>query len=134
MMSIIKYAKREVMDRIQHLSPPALMILCDMCIWCEQKQLRFVISDAVSDLKEDTELNRTSKTHREGRAFDLSMRDWDRDTKLEFKRIFSAKYRHLAALDAQGNENLIVMHDAGTGDHAHVQVHSKYGLEVKSFS
>lgn len=134
MKRIFEYGKEDVKDRIMFLSPAIMLILSDLILYCEQNQLPCVISDAVTDLSEDQALNRVSSTHREGRAFDVSLHGWTRDQWNDCRRIFSAKYRHLAALDTSGEPNLIVVHDAGTGNHMHFQVHKKYAMMGKVFA
>ena len=134
MNNLESYAKDDVKDRIRYLSPAALIILCDLVMYCEQKQYHLVISDAVTDVHEDMALNRISSTHREGRAFDISAKDLTREMQLEIKRVFASKYKHLAAVDGIGDANLIVIHDAGTGEHLHFQVHKRYALPLRTFN
>ena len=134
MMRVFEYGKPEVQERIMFLSPAIMLILADLILYCEQNQLPCVISDAVTDLTEDQALNRVSSTHREGRAFDLSLKGWTRDQWNDCRRIMASKYRHLAAVDAQGEPNLIVVHDAGTGNHMHFQVHKRYAMTGRVFA
>jgi hypothetical protein len=131
--TILDYAKPEIKDRIFLLCPEALMILCDFIVWCKQKQINPIISDAVSSLKEDETLSRVSSTHREGRAFDVSCRNFTKDQIDECVRVFSFKYRNIAAISAMGDAKLVYVHDAGTGSHMHFQVARKFKMPLNDF-
>ena len=131
---VIDYAKPGVKDRLEWLSVEAFMVRCDVILWARGKQLPVVISDAVSSLDEDEALKRTSSTHREGRAFDLSTRGWSKDHIDECVRVFGFKYRHLAAIGGDGNPRLVYFHNAGTGDHLHFQVAKRFAMPVQKFA
>lgn len=131
---VIDYAKPGVKDRLEWLSVEAFMVLCDVILWARNKQLPVVISDAVTSLDEDEALKRTSSTHREGRAFDLSTRGWAKENIDECVRVLGFKYRHLAALGADGNPRLVYFHNAGTGDHLHFQVAKRFAMPVQKFA
>lgn len=133
-MRIFEYAKDEVKDRVMYLHPYALMVLCDVLKWTIEKQIKLVISDAVSTKDEDESLSRVSSTHRESRAFDISTRGWSKDNIDECIRIFSLKYRYLAAVGQDGNPRLVYFHNAGTGAHLHFQIHKKYALPEMKIS
>ena len=111
------------------LHPFLILILSDMYTWCDDKNIEFVITDTISTLAEDKKLNRVSSTHRTARAVDLRVRNWSRHEKKDFLNLFNKKYAKFAAVDTQNNPNLIVMHDSGSGFHAHIQIHSKYKIE-----
>lgn len=132
-MRLKEHAKKGVDARLDSLSVEALLVLCDVVLWCRSKQLRCVISDAVSTKAEDDKLQRVSSTHREGRAFDLSTRGWARETIDECIRVFGFKYRHIAAVAQDGSPRLVYFHNAGTGEHLHFQVHSRYALPPVDF-
>lgn len=115
-------------SRLHSLSPVLLLIICDLIVWCEQKQLPCVLTDSLTTLQEDEALSRQSSTHREGRAFDVSTRGWTKENIDEVIRVFGFKFRQIAAVRNDGSPNLIYFHDAGTGPHLHFQVHRKYAL------
>lgn len=129
--SVKNYAKPDVADKLDGLCVEAMMVLCDVILWAKAKQLRISITDAVSTLEEDERLKRVSSTHREGRAFDLSTRDWPKDSIDECVRIFGFKYRHIAALGQDGSPRLVYFHNAGTGDHLHFQVAKRFAMPVQ---
>lgn len=66
-----------------------------------------------------------SKTdiHAKGRAFDASAKGWTKELKDEFERQVEEKFKAIAAIAiSTGKPNAIEWHDAGRGDHAHLQV------------
>lgn len=134
MSRIYDYAKDGVKERLLHLHPNALMILCDVIRWSIEKEINLVISDAVTTLQEDEALSRVSSTHRESRAFDISTRGWKKDQIDECVRIFSMKYRHMAAVGMDGHPRLVYFHNAGHGAHLHFQIHKKFALPFPQMS
>lgn len=129
MRSISKYFKDSSIRSVDGLTPPALMVLGDIICWCIEKGVTPVITDTVSTLEDDLALNRVSSTHRDGRAFDISTRGWDRELVAECVRVFNMKYRHIAALDSIGNTKLVYFHNAGFGEHLHFQVHKRFTVD-----
>lgn len=122
--------KTDSPDRWRYLSPAALMILCDFILYCELYGLDCTVTDTVSTQDEDDELKRLSATHRTGRAFDASLRKWTSAQAEGCALYFSEKYKTYAAVDPNGNRKLVKIHDAGTGQHLHFQVHTKYAEPV----
>lgn len=120
-------------SRVTDLSPVLLMVMCDVIAWALDKQIPVKITDSITSPKEDESLNRVSSTHRECRAFDVSARGWTKDQIDECVRVFSMKYRYLAALGSDGSPRLVYVHDAGTGNHLHFQIHRRYALPVKEY-
>lgn len=133
MSRLYDYAKDGVKERLLHLHPNALMVLCDVIKWAIEKQIKLVISDAVTTKQEDEALNRVSSTHRESRAFDISTRGWTKDDIDECVRVFSLKYRHMAAIGTDGQPRLVYFHNAGYGAHLHFQIHKKFALPLPDF-
>jgi hypothetical protein len=127
------YAKPDVKDRVEWLCVEATLVLADVILWARAKRLPVVISDAVTTLSEDQALKRTSSTHREGRAFDISTRGWDKESIDECVRVFGFKYRSIAALGQDGSPRLVYFHNAGTGDHLHFQVAKRFSMPLQNF-
>jgi hypothetical protein len=133
MKPIGEYAEGVVKTRLLYLHPMTMIFLCDVIQWAESKGLPVKITDAVSTRDEDKELDRLSATHREGRAFDISTKDWPRDLIDECRMVFFAKYRLLAAIGEGGEPRPIVYHDSGHGFHIHCQLGRKFALPVREF-
>lgn len=111
-----------LVDRFVETHPKLKEIAYDMCKWCTEQNLPFLITAAKSTDLEDRQLKRISKTHQEGRAFDMSRRGWTQAHLDEFTAHFTAKYEEYAAQNFAGFPALIVHHDAGSGDHLHIQI------------
>lgn len=122
--------KPGITERVLMLHPLALMILCDVMIWAEEHGLPFVVTDAATTEEEDTALKRTSATHRECRAFDVSAKGWGMIQLEACKQYFSKKYEGYAAIGKDGVPNLVYVHDAGTGSHMHFQLSRKYAMPM----
>lgn len=118
--------------RIFHLHPLALVLMFSMKHYCEENKIRFQVTSTVSTLEEDRWLSRRSSTHRTGRAFDLSIRDWTSGDIHNFITHFNNKFSNIAATDKNGKPKLIVHHNSGHGDHLHIQINYKYKKEEVS--
>jgi hypothetical protein len=128
--SVVEFAKADTRDRLLNLSPAAMLVLADVLLWCSEKGLNPIVSGAASTLFEDQVLKRVSATHREGRAFDISARGLTKENIDEIIRVFSAKYRYLAALGKDGQPKLCYFHNAGQGDHIHFQVSKRFKIDT----
>ena len=95
-----------------------------MSYYCHQRKIPFVITSAISNALEDKALNRTSKTHIEGRAADISLQGWSSTDRELFTSFFNGKYNtdYGAISASSGKKNLIYHHDSGHGAHLHIQV------------
>jgi len=120
------FKEEQIRQRSLRLHPIAMMILCDMLFWAKTNDCPFVVTDTVSTEAEDLELKRVSSTHRDARAFDISLREWDATLKQRFITHFRLKYDIYSAMGKDGKNRLIVEHDAGTGNHLHVQLSTAF--------
>lgn len=113
--------------RAKYLHPFVFQVMEEMVLWCLGKNLSPVITETVTTLIEDAKLKRFSKSHQQGRAFDLRTRDWPRELLKEFQDYFNSKYGKLGALSGTTLQpNLILWHDSGHGEHFHVQFNKNY--------
>lgn len=107
---------RQVRARLQ-------IILEDMAKFTVLHGYVFMITDLLSEASEDIKLNRVSKSHLEGRAADLRVRDWPEWFRIKFETHFESKYKHHAAISKiSGKSNLIEIHNNGNGEHCHIQI------------
>lgn len=120
--------------RINLLSPLLMACICEVLVWCLQGGIEPVISDTVSDLAEDTHLKRTSSTHREGRAFDLSTKGWTTEQISECIDHFTGRFLAIGAIGQDGTRRPVYYHDAGTGFHLHFQLERVHAMPVPTFS
>jgi len=124
------FKNQEASRRITYLHPITLFIMMSMWEYCSFKDLRFVVTDALSTFDEDFKLGRISKTHLTGRAFDLSIRDWSEFEITEFIKHFSHKFRYFSAISKKTNAAKLILRHKGTADHLHVQIHSRYANRI----
>jgi hypothetical protein len=122
------FKTQEIRARSLFLHPLTMMIMADMIHWAHIRGIPVSVTETLTLQEEDDKLKRVSPSHREGRAFDISTRNWTEDQIKLFIEDFSKKYASLAATGASGNPALIVRHDTGRGDHFHVQINRKWAL------
>lgn len=116
------FKHKKDIERVLYLHPIALIILFDMHSYCLKRSLPFVVTATVTTQEEDEQLNRQSSTHREGRAFDLSIQGWTTDEIDDFMLHFQKKYDEFAAKKINGEKVLIPPINHGTAPHFHVQI------------
>lgn len=113
------------------MHPLIIMVLMDVKYWAMENELPFIVTETVTTMYEDIQVDRKSSSHRTGRAFDLSIRDWNNLDIKDCVNHFNKKYNHIAATSSSnGKPNLIIDH-VGTARHLHFQIHSKYSLNIE---
>lgn len=122
------FKTQEIRSRSLYLHPLTMMIMAEMIHWAHIRAIPVSVTETLTTEEEDSKLKRVSKSHQEGRAFDLSTRGWTEDQIKLFTEEFSKKYASLAATGSSGSPALIVRHDTGRGDHFHVQINRKWAL------
>jgi hypothetical protein len=114
---------KELKVEFTQIEPVLRKLLIEMAQWVTSKGHKFVITDLLSEKLEDEKLKRVSKSHQEGRAADIRVRDWPKDFRKLFEQYFEKRYSHIAAISKKsGTPNLIEIHDNGNGIHCHIQV------------
>jgi hypothetical protein len=114
---------KELKVEFTQIEPVLRKLLIEMAQWVTSKGHKFVITDLLSEKLEDEKLKRVSKSHQEGRAADIRVRDWPKDFRKLFEEYFEKRYSHIAAISKKsGTPNLIEIHDNGNGIHCHIQV------------
>jgi hypothetical protein len=114
---------KELKIEFTQIEPVLRKLLIEMAQWVTSKGHKFVITDLLSEKLEDEKLKRVSKSHQEGRAADIRVRDWPKDFRKLFEEYFKKRYSHIAAISKKsGTPNLIEIHDNGNGIHCHIQV------------
>lgn len=118
------------------MHPMALVILFEMAWWAIQKGLKFVVTDSRTTLEEDNAITqsdqkgRVSKSHRDGRAWDIRLRDWPENLIKEFIDHFTKKYGHLGAIGATSGQRTLIKRHYGTADHLHCQLDTTFIAKV----
>lgn len=118
----LKFKDEVVAGRFDGCLPLLRNIVRVMADWCESRGVPFLITESRTTLEEDQRLQRTSKTHREGRAVDLSVQGWKSEDINAFVSYFCALYKDVAAVTTGGINRLVLYHNSGHGDHLHVQI------------
>lgn len=125
------YKSSIIERRAKFMHPFMQQILNEMLEWLKAEGVHGVVTETITTLKEDAALGRKSVTHREGRAFDLRTRDWDRKLLKRFLDHFNKKYGKYGSLGTTTMQpTLLVHHDAGHGEHIHVQLMKQYAVKV----
>lgn len=128
------YQNSQAFDRRCQLHPLIQNILDNVLIFIK---LRFkvaldgLITCTTSTVEEDIVLRRKSSTHRDGRAFDLSVRSLSEEQIDEIKIQFTNIAGHLGAINSDGVPCLIVDHDCGFGRHLHFQISKDVAKKFK---
>ena len=83
----------------------------------------FVVTSSIRSEPEEKALKAKSRTHKDGRAVDVSIKGIDEDWLKSYIKEIEEDYGHLGAISSKtGNNKLIVLHNSGHGMHFHVQV------------
>lgn len=122
------FKTKDDFERFLSLHPVALAVLFDMRLYCFERDLRFQVTSTISTPEEDSLLQRESSTHREARAFDLSVREWSTYQIFLFIEHFNSKYKAYAAISASSGLPVLVLHHDGTAKHLHVQISKRYAI------
>lgn len=125
----MRFKYQEDKDNWPKVSPKLQEITLNMAHWCDDRQLDFVITDALTTAAQDRREHRNSVTHREGRAVDISIKGWsDRDIKA-FIETFTLLYGSIGAVSLGTNKpTLIVFGDSAHKDHMHVQLNRSFAV------
>lgn len=122
-MDYIKFKSKKEESEYPLLKKRLKIIAQDMAQYCQIHGFEFIITDVLSDGSEDKKLKRVSKSHTDGRAFDVRSRVWTEDFRKKLEKHFEEKYKEWAALSGKTlKPNLIEYHNSGTGFHFHVQI------------
>ena len=120
-MPLRKSQKGLLMNSVNKLFVhPAIIIVLGYCqLWAFQRGLPFNPTSVMSTEKKDKALGRISDTHKEGRAFDLSIRGWTTDDIDDFKVDIEKELGHLGAVSESDLVRRLVVVES---DHLHIQV------------
>ena len=114
-------------DRIDDMAPMIKIIMWEAIDFFVNRGLKPTITCTATTLEEDEAIGRRSRTHREGRAFDLRTWDLPKDDVQVCMNHLNTLYGHMGAVSFKTKmPRLIVHHNAGTGAHLHVQISPSY--------
>ena len=123
---IFKYDKD--IERSYLLHPAAFLVLARARQWAHDRDLPFVITSTVSTKKEDEAINRQTKTHRQGRAFDLSVQSWSTDDIDDFKCDMEKELGGYGAISASDLARRLIVVHTGTAPHIHAQIDASFSI------
>lgn len=129
----IRYSKDVNPMDILKIEPRLLSIMATISEFCKQNNITFIITSIIRDEKRNREVGGVSKTHVEGRAFDFSIRSkWGWDDKLldRMVKLVEDKHGDYGMYGVNRRQKIVVIHDVGSGRHAHVQVVKDYPHEM----
>lgn len=103
------------------LDPRVLIVLGHFTVFAEKRGLPVVITSIISDRKN---VQAVSKTHEDGRAVDVSSRNWPKKRIRECVEYISQIVGHYGAISYSDFERRVIIHHSfrGQGDHFHIQV------------
>jgi hypothetical protein len=101
-------------------------VMFDMKNYCDEQAMPFLVTEMLTSKEIDKEYKRVSSSHRTGRAFDISVRDWKPWDISRFLNHYNTKYKKIAAVNGSNVARFAVLHDSGFGAHIHVQIHMRY--------
>lgn len=127
------FKTKKVEVRFQYLHPLAKSIIQEMLEWLKLEGVDGVITETVTTPWEDGLLQRKSKTHQQGRAWDLRTRNWSKELIEKFQEKFGKKYGIFGAISPITKRPIFLLHhDSGHGDHFHCQLSGQYALALPS--
>lgn len=136
----MKFGSKRSEERFPDLHPVAQHIAKEMDVYCQKNfGLEITLTETVTTLSEDTELERVSDTHRTKRAWDVRVRDpetgqdvFTKEQKSKFLAYFNGKYRlKFGAVTKDNVATLIVDKVHGSGPHLHCQIRRNLPLNPR---
>jgi uncharacterized protein YcbK (DUF882 family) len=120
---LFKWKEPHNTTHLMYISPHLVMAMIDMALYCESYNKPFVITSSIRSFAENKALHARSLTHVEGRAVDVSVKDWNDSFISEFVDRYNRKYSNIGAISSVTGRSLFVIHhDSGNGPHLHIQV------------
>ena len=105
---------------LEMLNPALLILYTAAVLYCNEYNLPFNVTSTNEDR---SELNESTNTHSDARAFDLSVKGWTETHIHRFVYLMNRDYEDIAAISqSDGKPRAVVYHNVGHGDHLHFQV------------
>ena len=108
-------------EDLREMQPALLILFSATVLYCKE----YSLPCKITSIKGDRENVRAkSRTHEDGRAFDLSTKGWTDMHIHRFLFLINSDYREIGAISASDhNPRAAIYHDYdGQGDHIHLQV------------
>jgi hypothetical protein len=105
---------------LQHICPALHILLTRTILYSQEYKLPCVITSLIGDRDN---IKTSSKTHAEGRAFDISVNGWTDQHVHRFCFIICRDYEDIGAISSEDMKpRAAIYHDSGYGAHIHLQV------------
>lgn len=115
-------AEVDIAEDFRHMKP-ALFFLFGAFL---EYALHYELPVTVTSIS-DKAKNRVSRTHQEFRAIDISARGWSDFHAERITYHLNRKFKDVAAISASDHvPRAVILHDAGSGRHFHLQVRPGY--------
>lgn len=128
----IRFASDRARKGWDMMLPPTQRLANEMARWLWiEFGIYLTLTETHTSKEQDNALQRVSTTHRDGRAFDVRIRDplsgdilLSEDVIAKFCAHFRKKYPNLGAISkgTPGQRSLIVYKPHGSGPHLHIQI------------
>jgi hypothetical protein len=111
------------------LSPELYFLFAYAYSYCKKYKLNFKITSLISDRGNTKSV---SKTHEQGRAFDISVQGWNDVHIHRLVYLVNTKFKDIAAISAKDLQpRAAIFHNyKGQGDHIHFQVRPNADLSL----
>jgi hypothetical protein len=105
---------------IQKWQTGTLLVYCRVYLFCLEYNLNCLITSLISDRKNTQS---TSRTHEEGRAFDISTHGWSNVHIEKLCFLLNGEFLDIGAIGKDSIVRVAVYHNFnGQGDHIHCQI------------
>lgn len=118
----MKYFESEkTLEEFKIISPKLLYTFSALNEFCHKEKIPLRITSIVRTIDKISK----SKTHQTGRALDISTKDWTKKNRLDVERFLSGwdnLHDYGARSKSDNLRRIAIFHNAGQGDHLHLQV------------
>lgn len=116
---LFSFKHKEQGPDLKYISPKLMIVFGYFCSYAIRHKLPVVITNVLEKFSVST-----SNTHPEGRALDISVKNWsEEDIETVQKYMQATVEEDFGAISAKTlKPNVIVYHNAGLGPHFHIQV------------
>lgn len=120
----MKFSTVSVQENFSKMLPRTRELAMEMDKWAQDNfKIELTLTETATSKQQDDALNRVSASHREGRAFDVRVKDLPDSLIAQMCAYFRKKYPKLGAISkATRTKELIVYRPHGSGPHLHVQI------------
>ena len=114
----LKVNQDVLITELQQIRPDMLLVLAHFSFFCWKNNLPCVVTSVFEEV-----FGRTSDTHKEGRAVDVSVKGFGPQDIRNCIDYLNKNVGHLGAYSSSDNQQMVaVYHNVGFGNHIHLQV------------